>query len=114
MARRPRRSGTKPPKPPEQSAELRGSPKMGVAVISGATFTNKSVVYYDLEGAAIVEGDICLGKVADVQKTMDAAREAVRPIRRSRSAWASPGASSGGPTARSRTRSTRRCPTRRG
>jgi hypothetical protein len=50
---------------------------MGVAVISGATFTNKSVVYYDLEGAAIVEGDICLGKVADVQKTMDAAREAV-------------------------------------
>jgi len=75
MARRPRGSDTK--KPPGQSGELRGSPKMGVAVISGATFTNKSVVYYDLEGAAIVEGDICLGKVADVQKTMDAAREAV-------------------------------------
>jgi Astacin (Peptidase family M12A) len=77
MARRPRRSGTKPPKPSEHSGEFRGSPKMGVAVISGATFTNKSVVYYDLEGAAIVEGDICLGKVADVQKTMDAARDAV-------------------------------------
>ena len=62
---------------PEESGELRGSPKMGTAVISGATFTNKSVVYYDVEGIAVVEGDIALGKVEDIQKSMDAAREAV-------------------------------------
>ena len=59
------------------SPEMRGSPTMGTAVISGTNFDNKSVVYYEVDGLAIVEGDICLGRVEDVQQTMDAARDAV-------------------------------------
>jgi hypothetical protein len=60
-----------------ESDEQRGSPDMGVAVISGATFTNKSVTYYDVEGVAIVEGDIALGPVDKVREAADAARDAV-------------------------------------
>jgi hypothetical protein len=50
---------------------------MGVAVISGATFTNKSVVYYAVDGIAIIEGDIALGTVDSVKAATDAARAAV-------------------------------------
>jgi hypothetical protein len=50
---------------------------MDVAVISGTTFTNKSVTYYDIDGTAIIEGDISLGRVEDVQRATEAAREAV-------------------------------------
>lgn len=48
---------------------------MGTAIISGATFRNKSVVYYDVEGIAIVEGDIAIGTVDTVERTMSAARD---------------------------------------
>lgn len=58
-------------------AELRGSPKMGTATISGATFVNKSVTYYDINGMAIVEADIALGTVAEVEAATETAREAV-------------------------------------
>src|SRR5512138_3313472 len=61
----------------DQGGELRGSAKMGVAVISGATFTNKPVTYYDVNGIAIFEGDIALGPVDAVEKATAAAREAV-------------------------------------
>jgi hypothetical protein len=50
---------------------------MDVAVISGATFANKSVTYYDVDGIAIVEGDIALGTVEAVQAATAAARDAV-------------------------------------
>lgn len=57
--------------------EFRGSPTMGTAVISGATFANKSVTYYDVEGVAIIEGDIAIGIVSDIEQRTAAAREAV-------------------------------------
>jgi hypothetical protein len=57
--------------------ELRGGPVMGTAVISGATFTNKSVTYYEVGGVALIEGDIALGSVEAVKAATDAAREAV-------------------------------------
>jgi hypothetical protein len=50
---------------------------MDVAVISGATFTNKSVTYYNVEGVAVVEGDIALGAVDEVRTATEAARQAV-------------------------------------
>lgn len=59
------------------SGEARGSPRMGTAVISGATFTNKSVVYYDVAGVAIVEGDIVLGPTQEIERRTAAARDAV-------------------------------------
>jgi hypothetical protein len=58
--------------------DLRGSPRMGTATLSGATFTNKSVTYYDVEGVAIFEGDIAIGVVSDIERQMAAAREAVK------------------------------------
>lgn len=57
--------------------DLRGSPRMGTAVISGATFASKSVTYYEVDGMAIVEGDIAIGTVGDVEQVTAAAREAV-------------------------------------
>jgi Astacin (Peptidase family M12A) len=67
--------------PPEDAGtnggEYRGGPQMGTTVISGATFVNKSVVYYDVEGVAIIEGDIALGTVEEVEQATEAAREAV-------------------------------------
>src|SRR5437867_2739622 len=77
MAKRMIRRSTTSKDSGASSGEFRGGPKMAVAVISGATFHNKSVVYYDIEGNALVEGDICLGKVENVQKSMDAVRSAV-------------------------------------
>jgi len=63
--------------PREERGEFKGSDKMDVAVISGATFTNKSVTYYDVDGIAMVEGDIALGTVAAVAASSAAARLAV-------------------------------------
>lgn len=57
--------------------DLRGSLRMGTAVISGATFANKSVTYYDVVGVAIVEGDIAIGMVADIEQHIAAGRDAV-------------------------------------
>ncbi len=72
-----RRGSKSGEQPPEKPGEFQGSPKMGVAVISGVTFRNKSVVYYDVAGMAIVEGDIAIGTTAAVNDTMAAARDAV-------------------------------------
>jgi hypothetical protein len=58
-------------------AELRGSPEMGTAVISGTTFANKSVTYYKVDGMAIFEADIALGTVAQVEQATAEARSAV-------------------------------------
>jgi hypothetical protein len=57
--------------------EFRGSATMDVAVISGATFTNKSVTFYEVAGMAIIEGDIALGPVDRVREHTARAREAV-------------------------------------
>jgi len=62
---------------PGDGCEARGSGEMDVALISGATFTHKSVTYYDVNGVAIIEGDIALGTVPQVKARTKAAREAV-------------------------------------
>jgi hypothetical protein len=70
------RSGDTPPEDARPNeGEFRGGPNMGVAVISGSTFANKSVVYYEVEGKAIVEGDIVIATVVEVNQAMAAARE---------------------------------------
>jgi hypothetical protein len=56
------------------ACEQRGSERMDVAIISGATFTHKAVTYYDVNGIAIVEGDIALGAVSDVRRLTEQAR----------------------------------------
>lgn len=59
-----------------KACEQSGSGRMDVAVISGATFTHKAVTYYDVNGIAIIEGDIALGAVSDVQRLTEQARTA--------------------------------------
>lgn len=54
--------------------EARGGTARGTAFISGTTFTNKPVVYSEVDGMAIFEGDIALGTVADVQAAYDEMR----------------------------------------
>lgn len=69
--------GNEPAGDQGQPTEFKGSPRMGVAVISGSTFANKAVTYYEVNGMCILEGDIALGTVEEVTKATDAAREAV-------------------------------------
>lgn len=58
----------------EKFGEVPGKPRIGTALISGNTFVAKAIQYVDIEGMAIVEGDIALGSVADVDAATDAAR----------------------------------------
>lgn len=64
-------------RPSEGSGEQRGSPTMGTAVIRGTTFGTRSVTYYDVDGMALVEGDIAIGRTAEVAAATDGAREAI-------------------------------------
>ena len=47
--------------------EFRSGPIAGTAIISGVTFARKSVVYAEVDGLAIFEGDIVLGTVEEVR-----------------------------------------------
>lgn len=58
----------------EKFGEVPGDPRIGTALISGNTFVAKPIQYVEIEGMAIVEGDIALGSVADVDAATDAAR----------------------------------------
>ena len=102
-------------RPSDGEGEQRGSPKMGTAVIRGNTFGFRSVTFYDVDGMALVEGDIAIGRTDQVVVATDAARDAFASgdpeiaqgvgITGSQFRW---------PNCQSPTRSTRRCPTRRG
>jgi hypothetical protein len=61
--------GTKPPSgKPTVHGELRSGPIAGTALIDGATFSQKAVLYAAVDGQAIFEGDIVLGSVQDLQQ----------------------------------------------
>ncbi|HEY6374028.1 MAG TPA: Dot/Icm T4SS effector Zinc-dependent metalloprotease LegP [Edaphobacter sp.] len=53
---------------PTVHGELRSGPIAGTALIDGATFTQKPVLYAAVDGQAIFEGDIVLGTVKDLQQ----------------------------------------------
>jgi Astacin (Peptidase family M12A) len=53
--------------------EFRAGPAAGSALLDGATFRSKAVVYADIGGLAVVEGDIVLGTVAEVAAATSAA-----------------------------------------
>ena len=56
--------------------EYRSSPELGVALIARADAPPKSVTYSNVNGLAIVEGDIVLGRVAELEGAMRVARGA--------------------------------------
>jgi Astacin (Peptidase family M12A) len=62
---------------PNGEGEQRGGPVMGTAVIRGTTFGTRSVTYYDVDGMALFEGDIAIGRSEDVKAATDGARDAV-------------------------------------
>jgi hypothetical protein len=70
------RSNAKDPAP-QGEGEQRGGPVMGTAVIRGSTFGARSVTYYDVDGMALFEGDIAIGRTEDVKAATDGARDAV-------------------------------------
>ena len=58
--------------------EFEASPRVGTALIDGATFVAKPVQYVVVDDLAIVEGDIVLGTVDEVERATEARREALR------------------------------------
>ena len=72
---------TDDPNPNERSAtegEFEASPRVGTALIDGATFVAKPVQYVVIDGLAILEGDIVLGTVEEVERATQARQEALR------------------------------------
>jgi len=57
---------------PSVHGELRSGPIAGTALIDGATFAQKPVLYANVDGQAIFEGDIVLGTVQEMQKASSA------------------------------------------
>ena len=58
----------------DEQKEFPAAPVAGTAVISGVTFQNRGVLYADIGGMAIVEGDITLGPVEEVEMLTAVAR----------------------------------------
>ena len=53
---------------PLVDGELRSGPIAGTALVNGATFSQKPLLYANVDGEAIFEGDIVLGSVQDLQQ----------------------------------------------
>jgi hypothetical protein len=51
----------------EMEGEFRSGPAAGTALVEGVTFARKGLVYAEVDGLAIFEGDIVLGTVAEVE-----------------------------------------------
>ncbi|MEE4420268.1 Dot/Icm T4SS effector Zinc-dependent metalloprotease LegP [Streptomyces bugieae] len=65
------RKATSPRKPRREASgcgECRSGPIAGTALLNGVTFRAKGVQYADVDGMAVVEGDIVLGTVEEVQQ----------------------------------------------
>lgn len=59
----------------EKLGEVPEAPKIGTAVLFGNTFGVRTIQYLEIDGMAVVEGDIALGSVAEVERTMDLLRD---------------------------------------
>ncbi len=97
--------------PSERLGKIPTRPRLGTALVETSLGAMQAMQYVEVDGMAVVEGDIVLGTVEDVEAATSMMRDA------------GPGRDGGGdhrcpvPLAelhRSPTRSTRTCPTRRG
>ena len=52
--------------------EFRSGPVAGTALVAGVTFARKGLLYAEVEGLAVFEGDIVLGTVEEVRAVADA------------------------------------------
>ena len=62
----------------ERFDNIPSKPRIGTALISGNTFVAKPIQYVDVNGTAVVEGDIALGSVAEVDASTDATRQMIQ------------------------------------
>lgn len=62
----------------EKFREIPEQPRIATALISGRTFAAKAVEYVDIDGMAIVEGDIALGPVQEVDAATAEVRQRVQ------------------------------------
>ena len=51
--------------------EFRSGPIAGMALLDGQTFRRKAVLYSEVDGLALVEGDIVIGAIDDVKRAAD-------------------------------------------
>lgn len=56
---------------PQMGGEYRSGPVAGTALVAGVTFARKGLLYAEVEGLAVFEGDIVLGTVNEVQAEAD-------------------------------------------
>ncbi len=63
------------------SGEYRSSPTVRTALVDGINFTNKALRYSEINGLAIFEGDIVLGRVEEVEAGTELRRQVARSNR---------------------------------
>lgn len=61
----------------DAAGELSGGDAVGTALIDGVTFFNRPVQYVEVEGVAMLEGDIILGQVEEVTRDTDRRRRSM-------------------------------------
>lgn len=65
---------------PVVNGELRSGPIAGTALVDGATFTQKPLLFAEVDGQAIFEGDIVLGAAQELKQTEAQGGLAMRSI----------------------------------
>jgi hypothetical protein len=69
--KKPRAKASTKDNTPRAEGEYRTGPVAGTALVAGVTFGLKGLLYADVDGLALFEGDIVLGTTAEVQSTAD-------------------------------------------
>lgn len=65
---------------PKEYGELCPSGRVRTAIINGNTFSYKSLQYTEVDGMAMFEGDIVLGKVADVDRDTEIRKQEMQGV----------------------------------
>ena len=60
--------------------EFRSGPVAGTALVAGVTFARKGLLYAEVEGLAMFEGDIVLGTLEEVRAAAEAGAGDLTPL----------------------------------
>lgn len=67
-------------KNPQEFGEFCPSKQIRTAIIDGVNFSYKPVEYTDLDGMAMFEGDIILGKVEEVDRNTEIRKQELQGV----------------------------------
>ena len=76
MADKPASSDTEGDFPSERKGKIPTRPRVGTALVEDSTGSTMALQYVEVEGMAVVEGDIVLGTIEEVDSTTQRSREA--------------------------------------